>query len=159
MPHNIEIVPFESYHLDLMVPSKEQEYIFTLFKEKGISIEQYGQLLKDTAVDVNGQPCAWTYYCDGEVYGCGGIVQTAIPHIAECWCIFSDKFRTVFKTAVKRIRKAVNECQYNRIQAVTEIDFPEGQRLLEFLGFEKEGVLRKQGFDKRDNIMYSIIKD
>ena len=155
----IKIIPFEPWHLELIDVQEEQRYLYEYYQQVGITPEQYGDILIATAIKENGNPCAWSYYKDGEILGCGGIAQTNLPHIAEAWCIFGKDFKLCFKTAVKRIREAVELCDHLRIQAFTETDFISAQRFLEFLGFQKEGILKRQGIDTRDNIIYSIIRD
>lgn len=156
----IEILPFEPWHLELMDIRKEQQYILKYLNDMDLSLEKYGETLVRCAIrEFNGNPCAWTYYKDGEVLGAGGILQLNYAHVAQAWCIFGENFQTCYKTAVKKIKNSLLEIPSLRIEAYTETDFPQAQRFLEYLGFEKEGILRRQGIDTRDNIVYSIIRN
>lgn len=46
-----------------------------------------------------------------------------------------------------------------RVQATTHRQFERGRRFLEWLGFEREGVLRNYGPDGSDHIIYARIKN
>lgn len=156
----IEIIPFEPWHLELIDIQDEQKYIKTHLDSVGLSFEKYGEVLKNCAIkQFNGELCAWTYYKDGEILGTGGILQLAYPHVSQAWCIFGTNFKLCYKTAVKKIKSSLLEIPSLRIEAYTETDFIQAQRFLEYLGFQQEGILRKQGVDRRDNIIYSIIRD
>jgi RimJ/RimL family protein N-acetyltransferase len=159
MHHRAEVIPFLPGHLDEIDVQDEQKYIFKHLEDTGISRLQYGYILVDGAIiEKDGCPCAWSYIVNGKVVGCGGIITTGLDHMAEAWCIFGKDFKSAARIAVKRILRAVQECNYDRVQAVTEVDFKVAQRFLKWLGFEEEGILRCSGADKRDNIIYSIIR-
>jgi hypothetical protein len=94
------------------------------------------------------------------VLGCAGLrliwdgvwegwFQGAAPHIAH-------RYRFMVVRFVKRyLNRMLNEC--HRIQAVVCSDDMVARRFVLFLGFEREGVLRKYGPDGRDYIMYSKV--
>jgi RimJ/RimL family protein N-acetyltransferase len=155
-----EVIHFLPQHLEGINVQDKQLYILDHLRDIGMSPTEYGNVLLDTAItEGDGCPCAWSYVSDEEILGCGGIVKTGMNHMAEAWCIFGKDFRKVARIAIKRIRRAVQECEYERVQAFTEVEFKDAQRFLEWLGFQEEGVLRKSGVFHQDVIMYSIIKE
>lgn len=58
----------------------------------------------------------------------------------------------------KVLDKFIESEEIHRIQATAKLDFVEAQNFLEFLGFEKESVLKMYGSDKSDYIMYRKVK-
>lgn len=65
------------------------------------------------------------------------------------------------KTLKKIIEYGFNELQLQRIEANCTIDNIASQKLLENLGFEKEGVLRKYKYirgENQDSFIYSVVK-
>lgn len=48
---------------------------------------------------------------------------------------------------------------YVRLQAIIDPAFMSGVRLVEHLGFQKEGLLRKYGPRGEDNVMYALVRE
>ena len=105
---------------------------------------------------------AFSLLTNGHLIASGGIYPIW-PGFGEAWFLSSDMVvkhkRPVIVQLKKHIDALSKEHEYHRIQATAREDFTVGQRFLEFLGFEREGLLRNYGPDKSDHYMYARIID
>ncbi len=81
--------------------------------------------------------------------------------VAEGWVIAtSDMWNyplSVAKAIKKDFARVAKEHDIERVQTAIRKDFKEGQRFAEWLGLEKEGLMKKFGFDGTDQYMYARI--
>jgi len=79
--------------------------------------------------------------------------------VAECWFIatkeMSNYSLSVAKIIKKDFAKIAKKHNLKRVQTAVRKDFIEGQKFAEWLGLEKEGLMRKWGFDGSDQYMYA----
>ena len=79
--------------------------------------------------------------------------------VAEGWVIATEDVWNYPLSVAKAIRKdfarVAKENNITRVQSAIRKDFSEGQRFAEWLGLEKEGLMRKWGFDGSDQYMYA----
>ena len=68
--------------------------------------------------------------------------------VAEGWVIATEDVWNYPLSVAK-------ENNITRVQSAIRKDFSEGQRFAEWLGLEKEGLMRKWGFDGSDQYMYA----
>ena len=59
------------------------------------------------------------------------------------------------KEMIQLAKRRAKENNITRVQSAIRKDFTEGQRFAEWLGLEKEGLMRKWGFDGSDQYMYA----
>lgn len=94
---------------------------------------------------------------DGKLLGVMGAVPT-VPGVCEVFVVATKdqaKYPVAFARSVRRALYTLKN-KYRRIQAVSK----EGAALagwLEWLGFEREGVLRKYGKEGEDMVMWGLI--
>lgn len=104
---------------------------------------------------------AWTMEEDGEVLAVMGITAIA-SGIGLVWSFISDEARGHGKTMLKfgreKMKLALTEMRFHRLQAVVRADREEYQRFIELLGFEKEGLMRKGCANGDDLWLYSRIE-
>jgi len=62
---------------------------------------------------------------------------------------------SVAKIIKKDFAKIAKKHNLKRVQTAVRKDFIEGQKFAEWLGLEKEGLMRKWGFDGSDQYMYA----
>jgi len=90
--------------------------------------------------------------------GAAGICQIW-EGMGEAWLIASDRVKQnglVFARAVRRgLLSIINTRNYHRVQTTVDNSFPEAIRFIEFLGFQKEGLMKAYSADKKDYWMYS----
>lgn len=105
---------------------------------------------------------AYTLMVDGKIMGSAGLVIIDDKK-AEAWLMFSMRFykhkTLALRILIKEFKKLIAEHKFTRVQAVVPTTFFKGQRFVEWLGFQKEGVLRKYGPENEDMIMYSKISE
>ena len=79
--------------------------------------------------------------------------------VAEGWVIATSEMwkhpLSVAKAIKKDFARVAKENNITRVQSAIRKDFSEGQRFAEWLGLEKEGLMRKWGFDGSDQYMYA----
>lgn len=99
---------------------------------------------------------------NGHLLGSGG-VYPVWPNLGEAWVIPSNLIHQHKRIFIQIVRKHLEDMTdkfaFTRVQATAKADFPKAQRFLEFLGFEREGLLRKYGVDGSDHILYAKIKE
>ena len=132
MKDNIKIVPYQPIH-GYMVLEKNT-------RESDIWISQYKDWDKAIEGWSKGGP-AFTLFVDGEIVGCAGIVLLDWQR-GEAWTLFTSLFMKYKKIIWKNIKIYLDQIQKSehlrRIHALVRLDFPEGCRFLEHLGFENE---------------------
>jgi RimJ/RimL family protein N-acetyltransferase len=146
------IIPFEPQHVLKIDVRKEQVATIESMKMTHRSLVLYGKALLSEAH--NG--CAYTAVNDRGIVAMAGIVKLW-DDTYEAWALFSEGCSREAVTLARRIKKEVDKIESGRLQAFTECDFPVAQRFLEWLGFEKEAVLRKYSPDNKDNYVYARI--
>ena len=79
--------------------------------------------------------------------------------VAEGWVIATNEMwkypLSIAKAIKKDFARVAKENNIIRVQSAIRKDFKEGQRFAEWLGLEKEGLMRKWGFDGSDQYMYA----
>jgi hypothetical protein len=99
---------------------------------------------------------------DGEkLLWCIGAVQYW-PGTAEGWMLVPADMRAyareIYYYSKILLDEAMKSWNFKRIQARVKADFTVGQRFLERLGFEREGLLRKMGPNYEDYYMYARVE-
>jgi hypothetical protein len=79
--------------------------------------------------------------------------------VAEGWVIATSEMWKhplgVAKAIKKDFARVARENNITRVQSAIRKDFKEGLRFAEWLGLEKEGLMKKWGFDGSDQYMYA----
>lgn len=103
---------------------------------------------------------AWTGTVDGDVIGAGG-VHLFWDGVGEAWVELSPKAvnhaKSVFRAIKRGLQIVWTAHTMKRIQATARVDMPSAHRLLEHLGFVREGRLRSYGQDGSDSYMYAYL--
>ena len=81
--------------------------------------------------------------------------------VAEGWVIASSEMWKhpigVAKAIKKDFARVAKENNITRVQSGIRKDFKQGLRFAEWLGLEKEGLMKKWGFDGSDQYLYARI--
>ena len=101
---------------------------------------------------------AYTMFVNGiPVFAIGIVILW--DGVAEGWVIATNEMWKhplgVAKAIKKDFARVAKENNITRVQSAIRKDFSEGQRFAEWLGLEKEGLMRKWGFDGSDQYMYA----
>ena len=103
---------------------------------------------------------SWSGIHNGHLVGCGGIIPIW-DGVAECWLVGGWRLGTHRLSAVRALTatlaRQVKEQQLRRLQAVVRADWDEAVRFVEFLRFQREGLLRGYGPDGSDHYVYARI--
>lgn len=99
---------------------------------------------------------------NGIIWGLGGLV-IHYEGMGEFWLILTKDFNgnvtghAVLKQIMLFVEDRINEHELFRAQAVIRTDFAEAIEMIEFLGFECEGVMKQYLPGPRDAYMYAKI--
>jgi len=98
---------------------------------------------------------------DGVILGCGGCV-VYWNGCAEGWfCLTkeSQEHKVVTINAIRDvIEMAFKELKLHRMQVTERIDNPQSIKLVEYLGFKREGLMIKYAPDGTDTYLYAMVK-
>ena len=104
---------------------------------------------------------ARTFLENGHIIGCAG-VALLWEGVGEGWFMGSERMQKNRYSVIRYVRKMLFKHQENgplrRIHANVRADWPEALRFAEFLGFTKEGLLRKFGPDGKDYYVLGRVK-
>jgi len=98
-------------------------------------------------------------YDDNGVWGVGGVVILK-EGVGELWFILKKvdmSARAIMKEVSQQVQGYIDKFNLIRAQTVVRSDFKAGIRMMEFLGFEREGLLRKYLPGDFDGFMYARI--
>ncbi len=101
----------------------------------------------------------WTFLVDGKIWAIGGYV-VLWPGVGEIWMMtakdFKDRITEMKALFVIRtkVQQFIDDGDLRRTQAVIRADFPQAIKMIEFLGFQREGYFREYYPDGCDAIPY-----
>jgi hypothetical protein len=99
----------------------------------------------------------YTVWEDNEPYAMYGATVISQGH-GRCFFVCKDEVRDRPLTMTKLAKWFLEESkdQYRRLDATVRVDFPEGLRWAEMLGFEVEGVMKD--YDPKDGCSHLILR-
>ncbi len=142
----LKIVPYKAAHLAMNEP---RQYERELREKSGVDSSQ---------TFMNGP--AYTVLDDGTPVMAGGIVQLW-PGVGEVWLFLSPWFERHIKTGYKLIREMFQALlkvyHFRRLQTPICASMPGNIRLVEHLGFHKEGLMELWGPDGKDYQLMALL--
>jgi hypothetical protein len=138
---NVKIVPFSIDHIDLvnhkihypdLAELKSDVFIYEQAGEKGV-----------------------TCLIDDKIIFCCGLkrINKKVGHVWVVPSIYCDTYKIfTYKTIKELLEKHSKEFSLHRIQTTIE---PQFIKWIEFLGFEKESILKQIKADKTDLFLYT----
>ena len=117
----------------------------------------------DIKVYPNWDLTGWnkTVVVDGEIIGCGGVL-IFWTGFGEAWICLSKNVERHKIVAVRFLKKVLedvlNEFNLVRLQITVRPDFPDAIKLVESLGFQYEGIMRKYLPTGKDAYLYAIVR-
>lgn len=95
---------------------------------------------------------------EGEVLGCAGVVEFWEGR-GEAWAAFNPNCKNYFILLHKMVKRFLEIAPFTRIEAVVDLDFPEGHRWIKTLGFELEApLMRGYTVTGKDSALYAKVK-
>lgn len=90
---------------------------------------------------------------NGRIIACAGIATWI--GMGTLWAFVAQDAGSYFVRLDRCVRRLIEIPKLRRIEASTEVDFSQGCRWLEILGFQSEGVMRKYGPNGEDHMRYA----
>ena len=141
----MEVVIFHPRHLEV---AELREHEREILKGVGNAKARLESLM-------NNSKAAGTFLKDGRVITCAGFVELW-PGVAELWqlpTVYITRCVVDYARTLKQyMENVVKTFHYHRLQTTCPADDLH-DRWMQFLGFEKEGLLKKYTFSQQD---YSI---
>lgn len=107
---------------------------------------------------------SYTALWDGRIVGVGG-ASMMWTGVWEFWLILSKDTKldgvhgiVAFDAIKKKVDEIIKDNKIVRAQATARVDFPKAIKMLEALGFEREGLLRRYTPDGASVYRYARIK-
>ena len=102
---------------------------------------------------------AFTGFLGDDIVGCAGI-DMFWKGMGEVWAMFRNMEHG--HSSIRVIRNGldvlIGQNNLHRAQCHIRCDFPKAVKLVEFLGFEREGILKKYTHDRVDCYVYAITR-
>lgn len=142
---NIELRKLKAEDLKVLISAGGRTYITNI--------------TKDNEDFLNSAEHYYTIFIDDTIAMCGG-VSTYWPGRGESWAVLNPQTKHRHLIKVNHlVKKFLEECPVTRIEASVDVDFLDGHRWVQFLGFELETpVCRKFLPDGKDASLYVRIK-
>ena len=141
---NYKIIPYDRSHTDEILTFGMNEELL-----------EDDQKNKESRIDYGLPGLSFTLLADNNIVLCGGITPLW-DGVAEGWVIASKRIYDHKIKSVSAIKKRLDLLCINnkiwRVQTSVKEDFKVGVRFAEWLGLEKEGLMRMYGPDKTNYI-------
>ena len=123
---------------------------------------EVGAMKNDTIKQMAVAGQAFSLLTNGHLIASGG-VYPIWSGFGEAWFLSSGMGAKHKRPVIVQLKKHIDalskEHEYHRLQATARKDWKVAQRFLEFLGFEREGLMRNYGPDNSDHFLYARIID
>ena len=145
---NLEYIPYDADKFETIVPQGAQAI---MDKEVSLNLKQY---LKDVAN-------LGTSYClvkGNECLGAGGVIHKHAGR-AEVWVVLSEGAGKYMPYIHKKTLKFLNEQSkiYPRLETTVMVNFSQGHRWIDMLGFKACGLMECYDEYGNDHIAYERI--
>ena len=95
---------------------------------------------------------------DGKIYAIFGLVPLW-PGVAETWMIPTKRLKAKKFSASRHMKEGldqlIDELKVRRAQAAVKVGHTEAHRLVQFVGMQEEGLMKKYGPDGSDFVRYA----
>ncbi|MCP4537769.1 MAG: hypothetical protein GY832_11550 [Chloroflexi bacterium] len=119
------------------------------------------ELVKGNRDLLSEQPAVTAWDDDGGIIFVGGI-NWYWKGVGEAWVIFHRNAQRhghrSYRTAKEVLAMLMDKSDYHRVQATARADWPQAVRMLEVMGFHREGLMEKFYPNGADAYMYSMVR-
>lgn len=140
----IALIEFKPEHLQMMIVQEQQAWMDSMMKD-----QDYGAAL------VSGGPC-FTLLDDERVVICAGLVHLW-ENRSQAWAVISRDAGRHFVRIVRAMRAFLDQQTIRRIETTVDSDFMQGHRLMQMIGFQREGLMKHYAPDGRDCVLYARV--
>lgn len=99
------------------------------------------------------------FYEDVPIMFLGHVVIS--PGVAECWSLIGEEMKEDSFFLTRFVSRYVDSLmalyKWRRFQCVVDSNYPDHERFVQLLGFQKEGLMRKLGPMGQDMWLYSRV--
>lgn len=121
------------------------------------AIEKEFDLREQDSLALSRNVNAYSVFDRGRIVAVFGFSRI-FAHSYELWTLLSAELRETPLATCKVCKNVLRSIPVaTRIQMTTRADLRCGERWAKFLGFEKEGVMKRYGPDGADHILYARI--
>ena len=139
MTHNYQVVPFERWHLDVLLDDGQAEPMI-------------GPNLDPMALSYLEGQNSWTLVVDGKPALCGGTMEQWTGRSIG-WAYLNSTTGKYMLFVTRGAKEILRKAGPGRIEITARADFPAGQRWARMLGFKIETpVLKRFGPEGEDHI-------
>ena len=145
----MRIEPFHPEHLRLIHPYRESD---RLLLGPILADPRYGEAL------ANAGPCFTAFYGD-EPTSCAGVIALDDNRDrGHVWALMASQSGPLMTSITRAVRRFLCWTDFRRLETQVFLDWPPGQRWVEMLGFQREGLMRRYTPDNRDAWLYARVK-
>lgn len=141
----IDIVPFETTHLDSLRLQPAQERFLFYFDF------EYADFLKTAGPSFSAVK-------DGQVLACAGLIKQW-ENRAIAWSLLNGNLGVEFIKVHRAVDRFLKLSEFNRIEAYVDANFGQGHRWIKRLGFECEGTMKQFNPDGSDACLYARLRN
>lgn len=134
--------PFKAEHISEMKLSERSQIIF---------------MIPNLLENFEALGTSYTFRHEGKVYACGGVVDIW-DKMGEMWLTLADDMDLPVFSVCSVMRDYVESLignPYRRLQATVKVGETKAIRFIEWLGFEREGLMRQYGVEGADYYIYA----
>ena len=146
----IELRPFDSRDLIDLNLQKFQKHVEKIVTED----EEHGKYCMLSEL-------AWTALWNNKIIGSAGILRQD-DHKGQCWMAASAAIPSrAWGPVIKKIREVINQAHdlgIYRLWAAVLLGHYTGERFIQKMGFEPEGVMMHDGPNGEHQVLYAKIK-
>jgi hypothetical protein len=146
------IKPFQTGHA--------YEILYKNVREENIWLSRLGDFEDIVKIWKTGGP-SYSLFIDNQVVFCAGVVDMLWQR-GEAWTLLSSLFykhpRVCARIVKSELGRIIKDHDYKRVQSIVEPEDTKAIRFIEWLGFEREGLLRKYMPSEKDMLMYARIQ-
>lgn len=109
--------------------------------------------------EVEGSIAAYTVVYEGRIVACVGIIKM-LEGVGQAWAIYPPDIGTYHidpQITKIKLKELMIEHNLRRVQATARVDYPAASSYLRYLGFKREGIMKKYEPDG-DAFLYAITR-
>lgn len=102
----------------------------------------------------------FTVIYESKMVACAGII-TIMKGVGLAWALYPldiGNYHIDPRIAKDKLKEIMIKHNFRRVQATVRADFPAGKSYLRYMGFKREGTMKKYEPDGTDSFLYAITR-